>query len=104
MKSWSEIRREMPSESLARMDTRLQETLSKPSGLTADEFMGLRALENQRVLLTFRDGQSCIARLLSVTKDFDGSQHLVYDQVEGVSALRGLPAMRRARNCFPARV
>ena len=89
MKSWSEIRREMPSESLTRMNTLLQEALSKPSGLTADEFMALRALENQRVLLTFRDGQSFIARLLSVTSDLDGSQHLVYDQVEGVSALEG---------------
>ena len=90
MKSWSEIRGEMPPESQERMDSRLKETLSGPPGLAADEFMALRALENQRVLLTFRDGQSFIARLLSVTSDLDRSQHLIYDQVEGVSALEGI--------------
>ena len=34
--------------------------------------------------------QSFIARLLSVTSDLDRSQHLVYDQVEGVSAFEGI--------------
>lgn len=58
MKSWSEVRQGMPSESQARMDMRRQETLSRPSGVAVDEFMALRALENQRVLLTFRDGGS----------------------------------------------
>ena len=87
MKSWTKVCGEMPPESQERMDTRLQETLSRLAG---DEFMALRALENQRVLLTFRDGQSFIARLLSVTSDLDQSQHLVYDQVEGVSALEGI--------------
>lgn len=38
-------------------------------GMTLDGFMALRALENQRVRFTFRDGQSLIARLLSVTSD-----------------------------------
>ena len=90
MKSWTKVRGEMPPESQTRMDMCLQETLSKPPGLATDEFMALRALEDQRVLLTFRDGQSFIARLLSVTSDFDGSQHLVYDQVEGISALKGI--------------
>lgn len=52
--------------------------------------MALKALEDQRVQLTFRDGQSFVARLLSVTSDFDRSLHLVYDQVEGVSALEGI--------------
>ena len=90
MKSWTKVRGEMPPEGQERMDTHLQEMLSRPSGLAADEFMALRALENQRVLLTFRDGQSFIARLLSVTSDLDWSQHLVYDQVEGVSAFEGI--------------
>jgi hypothetical protein len=90
MKICTKVRGEMPSESQARMDTHLQEKLSIPPGLVADEFMALTALENQRVLLTFRDGQSFIARLLSVTSDFDASQHLVYDQVEGISALEGI--------------
>ena len=90
MKSWTKIRGEMPPESQARMDTRLKETLSGPPGLSSDAFMALRALENQRVLLTFRNGQSFIARLLSVTSDLDRSQHLIYDQVEGVSALEGI--------------
>ena len=54
------------------------------------QFMALRTLENHRVRFAFRDGQSFIARLLSVTSDFDRSQHLVYDQVEGVSALEGI--------------
>ena len=90
MKSWTKIRGGMPPESQERMDTRLQETLSRPPGLAGDEFMSLRTLEDQRVLLTFRDGQSFIARLLSVTSDLDRSQHLVYDQVEGVSALAGI--------------
>ncbi len=52
--------------------------------------MALNALEDQRVQLTFRDGQSFVARLLSVTSDFDQSQHLVYDQVEGISGLEGI--------------
>ncbi len=90
MKSWTKVRGGMAPESQERMDTRLKETVSGPPGLAADEFMALRALENQRVLLTFRDGQSFIARLLSVTSDLDRSQHLVYDQVEGVSALEGI--------------
>jgi hypothetical protein len=90
MKSWTKIRGEMPPESQGRMDVRLKETLSGPLDLSSDEFMALRALENQRVLLTFRDGQSFIARLLSVTSDLDRSQHLIYDQVEGVSAFEGI--------------
>jgi hypothetical protein len=44
MKSWTKVRGEMPSESQTRMDMRLQETLSRPPGLAADEFMALRAL------------------------------------------------------------
>ena len=90
MKSWTKVRGQMPPKGQERMDTHLQEMLSRPSGLAADEFMALRALENQRVLLTFCDGQSFIARLLSVTSDLDRSQHLVYDQVEGVSAFEGI--------------
>ena len=90
MKSWTKIRGEMPPESQERMDTPIKETLFGPPGLAAEEFMALRALENQRVLLTFRDGQSFIARLLTVTSDLDRSQHLIYDQVEGVSALEGI--------------
>ena len=90
MKSWTKVRGEMLPESQERMDTRLQETLSRHPGLAEDELMALRVLENQRVLLTFRDGQSFVARLLSVTSDLDRSQHLVYDQVEGVTAFEGI--------------
>ena len=64
--------------------------MTKPAGMLPDEFMALRALENHRVRLEFRGSQSFIARLLSVTSDFDRSQHLVYDQVEGESALEGI--------------
>ena len=63
---------------------------SEACGMPPAEFMALKALQDQRVRLTFRDGQSFIARLLSVTSDFDRSQHLVYDQVEGESALEGI--------------
>ena len=52
--------------------------------------MALKALEDQRVQLTFRDCQSFVARLLSVTSDLDQSQHLVYDQVEGERTLEGI--------------
>lgn len=58
--------------------------------MTMDRFMSLKALENQRVQFAFSDGQSLIARLLSVTTDFDQSQHLIYDQVEGVNNFEGV--------------
>ncbi len=55
MKSWSGIRRELPPDP---GHTRLQEAPSRPLGLTADEFIALRALEDERVLFTFSEGQS----------------------------------------------
>ena len=66
---WNDLKHKAPPEK--------REQLSQSSRLAADKFVALRALENQRVLLTFRDGQSFIARLLSVTSDLDRSQHLV---------------------------
>ena len=50
--------------------------------MNLEEFMSLRALEDKRVQLTFRSGESVLARLLSITADFDQNQHLVYDNVE----------------------
>jgi hypothetical protein len=50
--------------------------------MTLEEFLELRALQDRRVQMTFSDGQVLIATLLSVTSDFDGSRHLVYDKVE----------------------
>ncbi len=63
----AKVRGELPPKSQECMDMHLEETLSRLPG---------RA--------------SFIARLLSVTSDFDGSQHLVYEKVEGVSALEGI--------------
>ena len=100
MNSWTKVRGEMPPESQARMDTRLQETLSNSSGMSAEEFMALRASEGQRVQLTFHDGQSFVARLLSVTSDLNGSRHLVYDQVEGVSAIEGITCYAAGEELF----
>lgn len=45
------------------------------------------ALENQRVQLTVCDGQTFIARRLSVISEFDQSQPLVDDLVERVGAI-----------------
>ena len=50
--------------------------------MTAEEFNGLRTLENHRVRMTLGDGQVLIATLLSITTDLDGSRHVVYDKVE----------------------
>jgi hypothetical protein len=50
--------------------------------MTLQEFKELRSLEGRQVRMTFSDGQSVIAMLLSVSCDFDDSRHIVYDQVE----------------------
>lgn len=50
--------------------------------MTLEQFRSLRVLQDRRVRLSFSDGQAFIATLLSVTTDFDGSRHLIYDKVE----------------------
>jgi hypothetical protein len=50
--------------------------------MTLQEFKELRSLEGRQVRMTFSDGQSVIATLLSVSCDFDDSRHIVYDKVE----------------------
>jgi hypothetical protein len=50
--------------------------------MTLEEFQALRVFQDRRVRMTFRDGQAVIARLLSITSDFDESRHIVYDNVE----------------------
>ena len=47
--------------------------------MSKEEFLALRAMENQSVQLAFNDGADVKATLLSVTVDSDGSQHLLYD-------------------------
>jgi hypothetical protein len=49
------------------------------------DFIALRQLEGHRVKMRFDDGIEVIARLNSVTQDFDESRHLVYDHVEWAS-------------------
>lgn len=44
-------------------------------------FADVAALEGRRVKMLFDDGHEVIARLLSVTTDIEGGQHLIYDQV-----------------------
>jgi hypothetical protein len=50
--------------------------------MTLEEFQALRALQDQRVRMTFSDGQVLTATLVSITADFDASRHIVYDKVE----------------------
>jgi hypothetical protein len=52
------------------------------AGMTLEEFKALRALQDQRVRLTFSDGQEVIATLLSITTDLDDSRHVIYEKVE----------------------
>lgn len=49
--------------------------------MSHEEFCSLKELKNQRVQLTFTDGESVTAALVSATVDFDQSQHLVYDLI-----------------------
>ena len=39
-------------------------------------------LQDRRVRMHFDDGHEVVATLLSATRDFDGSLHLVYGRVE----------------------
>ena len=50
--------------------------------MTAADLDRARQLQDSRVHLVFTDGQQVRARLLSVTTDADGGQHLLYDEVE----------------------
>jgi hypothetical protein len=54
------------------------------------EFSVLRELEDRRVRMRFDDGIEVIARLISATEDTNGSQHLIYDQVEWANDPREL--------------
>jgi hypothetical protein len=49
--------------------------------MTLEEFQALRVLQDQRVRMTFSDGQVLTATLVSITTDLDGSRHVVYDKV-----------------------
>jgi hypothetical protein len=51
-------------------------------GMTLEQFQALRAPQDQRVRMTFSDGQVLTATLVSITTDFDASRHVVYDKVE----------------------
>ena len=50
--------------------------------MTLEEFQSIRDLEDLRVRMNFTDGQVVIATLVSITRDFDQSRHIVYDNVE----------------------
>jgi hypothetical protein len=50
----------------------------------------LREFEDLRVHMRFDDDHECIATLLSVSQDIDGSLHLVYDKVEWANDPREL--------------
>lgn len=54
--------------------------------MTVEEFRLLKGLEGSRVRLRFADHQEVVATLVSVTTDFDQSQHLVYESVEWFSS------------------
>ncbi len=48
----------------------------------AEEFRLAKGLEGERVRMRFSDGHEVVAVLFSATTDTDGSQHLVYGDVE----------------------
>jgi hypothetical protein len=50
--------------------------------MTLSEFKSLKRFEDQRVRMTFADGEEIVATLSSITTDFDESQHLVFKKVE----------------------
>jgi hypothetical protein len=56
----------------------------------------LRAYEEKRVKMRFDDDIECVATLLSVSQDFDGSLHLVYDKVEWANDPRELATAKGA--------
>jgi hypothetical protein len=56
--------------------------------MTLDEFRGLKKFEDQRVRMTFADGEEIVATLLSITTDLDESQHLIYEKVEQSTVAR----------------
>jgi hypothetical protein len=45
-------------------------------------FKEVRKLQGERVRMHFDDGREVVAQLLCVTRDMDGSKHLIYDKVE----------------------
>jgi hypothetical protein len=90
MKSWSEVRRKVPSESRARMDTRLQERLA---------FMSpLRLRWRRRIEWTLAVGFVLLALYLRVFVSKDQSRSLA-----GVFVLRlWRSAGGRCETCGPA--
>lgn len=56
--------------------------------MTLDEFRGLKRFEDQRVRMTFADGEEIVATLFSITTDLDESQHLIYEKVEQSTVAR----------------
>jgi len=55
--------------------------------MTREEFEALDKFSGQRVHLTFIEGQQVVATLSNISIDIDGSQHLVYGDVEWASPL-----------------
>ena len=47
--------------------------------MSHEEFCSLKAFEDHSVQLTFIDGESVRAMLVSITVDLDQRRHLVYD-------------------------
>ena len=56
--------------------------------MTLDEFKSLKRFQDQRVRMTFADGEEIVATLFSITTDLDESRHLVYDKVEQSTVAR----------------
>ena len=54
--------------------------------LTSEQFERLKLLQDRYVKLVFADGRFAICKLFSATTDIDGSQHVVYEDVDGTSS------------------
>ena len=54
----------------------------------------LLVLQDKRVRMRFDDDLECIATLLDVSEDIDGSLHLVYDRVEWANDPRELASAK----------
>jgi hypothetical protein len=62
-------------------------------------FKEIRKLQGERVRMVFDDGREVVAELLCVTRDMDGSRHLIYDKVESGEPAEGSP---NSSQCFYA--
>ncbi len=48
----------------------------------AEEFRAAKEMEGERVKMSFSDGHEVVGVLFSATTDMDGSQHLIFGDVE----------------------